>query len=169
MGVSATTFQAPATSSLDHTVGLALAFLIAQVSVMYACYQVGHIEGMRESGAFTTEFPYTLNGLHVLISIGLVVCTIGLWLRRFTGLVISSIALIFVLAIYGHWYYQTVKYLRGFQTEGQNYTRLRAEVGFFHGAFKWDYIVLALVVILLLWLVVRCVQMAIERRSPAVV
>lgn len=56
MKVLPTTSQR-AQERLDCAVGLALASVIAAVSVMYTCYQVGHLDGIRESGAFLTELP----------------------------------------------------------------------------------------------------------------
>src|ERR1700704_6479958 len=120
-----TSQDTPLTRSLDYSASLGLTFLIAQAYMLYTCYQAGHIEGVRESGAFINEFPYTLNGLHILISIGLIVCTISLWLRRITGLVISSLALASVLATYGYWHYRTVKYLSEFRNNDQLYKRLQ--------------------------------------------
>ncbi len=145
--------------SLDYSASLALTFLIAQTSVMYTFYQAGHIEGLRESGAFITEFPYTLNGLHTLISIGLVVCIIGLWSRRIIGLVISSLALVSVLATYGYWHFRTVKYLSEFRNDNQLYKRVQEEVGFFHGATRWDLAVVAIVVVLVLWHLVKLAKL----------
>ncbi len=145
--------------SLDYSASLALTFLIAQTSVMYTFYQAGHIEGLRESGAFITELPYTLNGLHILISIGLVVCTIGLWSRRIIGLVISSLALVSVLATYGYWHFRTVKYLSEFRNDNQLYKRVQEEVGFFHGATRWDLAVVAIVVVLVLWHLVKLAKL----------
>jgi len=168
MGASATTSQRiRASFSWDHALVLALTFVIAQASVMYTCYQVGHVDGVRESGAFLTEFPYTLNGLHIMISLGLVVCAIGLWLRRTTRSIVSSAALLSVLGIYGFWHFRTVRYLSEFAGDRQSYDRLRAEVGFFHGATKWDLLVLSLVAILLLWHLIMLVKMTLERRRTS--
>jgi hypothetical protein len=150
-----------------HTWILTLTLLMAQASLMYTCYEAGRIEGTRASGGFLTEFPYTLNGFHGLITLCLVLCAIGLWLRKPTGFFISSTALVVVILIYGYWHGQTVKYLSEFQTEDQNYSRLQAEVGFFHGATKWDLVVLALVAILLLWQVVTLIKMILERRKTS--
>lgn len=153
--------------SWDHLLVLSLAFLIAQASVMYTCYQFGHVEGVRESGGFLTEFPYTLNGLHVWISLGLVLCTISLWFRRVIGLITSSAALLLVSGVYGFWHFRTLKYLSEFAGDRQAYDRLRAEVGFFHGATKWDLLVLSLVALLLLWHLVTLVKMTLERRRTS--
>ena len=138
---------------------MALALLIALANMMYTCYSVGQVEGIKDSGAFLTEFPYTLNGLHILISFGLVLCTIGLWLRRISGLIISSAALLFVVGVCGFWRFQTVRYLSEFKGDGRAYDRLRSEVGLFHGATKLDCLVLSLVGVLLMWHLIMVVKM----------
>lgn len=152
----------PAARTWKHMAILSLTLLMAQVSLMYTCYEAGRIEGMRAIGGFVTEFPYTLNGLHVLISLGLGLCAVGLWLHRATGLFIASAALVFVFVIYGYWHFQTTKYLKEFYADHQNYVRLEAEVGFFHGATRWDHLVLAVVAVLFLWLIFRLTKMALK-------
>lgn len=149
--------------SLDQAVSLVLAFILAQASVMYTCYWVGHTEGVRESGGFLTEFPYTLAGLHTVISICLGVCTVGLWIRRAWGLIISALALISVVATYCYWYFMTIKYLRELRNNMLLYSRVQQEVGWFHGATKWDFVVLALVVILLCWHLLTLIKVVVER------
>jgi len=114
--------------SLDHAVALALTFILGQASVMYTCYWAGHIEGVRHSGGFLTEFPYTLIGYHSVISFCLSVCVVGLWVRRGWGLFISALALISALATYGYWYFRTVNYLNELQNNMSLYKRVQQEV-----------------------------------------
>jgi hypothetical protein len=161
-----TSFNKPREWLLDHGIGFVLTLILAQASVMYTCYWAGHTEGVRDSGGFLTEFPYTLIGLHIAISFCLTVCAAGLWLRRVWGLVISMLALLSVLVTYGYWHFTTVKYLRELQNDMVLYKRVQQNVGWFHGATKWDFVVLVLVVILLLWHVVRLSKMM---RSRALV
>lgn len=153
--------------SLDHTVALALTFILGQASVMYTCYWAGHTEGVRQSGGFLTEFPYTLIGYHGVISFCLGICVVGLWVRRAWGLFISALALISALATYGYWYFRTVNYLNELQNNMSLYKRVQQEVGWFHGATKWDFLVLALVAILLLWHLVTLFKMVLERRRTS--
>jgi hypothetical protein len=162
----ATTSQhRPATLSKDHTVGLILTFLIAETSVMYTCYWAGHTEGVRESGGMLADLPYTLNGFHIVISFCLGLSFVGLWLRRGWGLIISSLALVPILVTYGYWHFMTVKYLSELRNNQELYRRVQQEVGFFLGATKWDFVVLVLVVLLLLWQLVKQIKMTIDRRS----
>jgi len=162
---SVTTSQRlPTALSLDHRAALALAFLIAQASVMYTCYWVGHTEGVRESGGMLTDLEYTLDGLHIVISFCLGLSVVGLWLRRGWGLILSLLAFFSVVATYIYWHFMTVKYLSELLNNMALYRRVRQEVGYFLGATKWDFVVLILVVILLVWHLVRLTRMALERR-----
>ena len=164
----ATTSRHPrATLSRDHTVGLILTFLIAQTSVMYTCYWAGHTEGVRESGGMLADLPYTLNGLHIVISFCLGLSFAGLWLRRGWGLILSLLALFSVVATYGYWHFMTVKYLSELLNNIALYRRVQQEVGFFHGATKWDLVVLAFVAILVLWHLVRLTKMTLQRRRTS--
>lgn len=165
MSKSAITSRSKAVSRpLDHTLALALAFLVAEGSVMYTCYWSGHTEGIRVSDGMLTDLEYTLDGLHTVISFFLIFSFVGLWLRRDWGRIISSLALVSVLVTYGYWHYMTVKYLSELQGNYQLYRRVQQEVGFFHGATKWDLLVLSLVAALLLWHLVMLVKRTVESR-----
>ena len=113
------------------------------------------------------EFPYTLTGLHTVISFGLCVSAVGLWVRRTWGLVISTIAVLSVLATYGYWYFMTFKYLSELRNNMLLYTRVQHEVGWFHGATRWDFVVLALAAILLLGHLGTLLKMTLERRGTS--
>ncbi len=163
-----TSQRSPASLSWDHKLGLGLAFLIAQGSVMYACYWAGHTDGIRESDGILGDLPYTLDGLHIVISFCLGVCVVGLWFRRGWGLIISSLALVSILVTYGYWHFKTIKYLSELGNNMAVYRRVQQEVGWFHGATKWDFVVLILVAILLLWQVAKVIEMILQgRRSSA--
>lgn len=167
METTATTQRPPSRPSLDHIVGVALTFLVAQTSAMYTCYWAGHTEGVRESGGMLADLPYTLNGFHILISFCLSLSFVGLWLRRGWGSIISLLALISVLATYGYWHFITAKYLSELQNNQELYRRVQQEVGSFLGATKWDFGVLVLVALLLLWQVVRQIKMSLDRRRSS--
>lgn len=149
--------------SLDHTASLVLAFLLAQASVMYTCYWVGHTEGVRESDGILTDFEYTLDGLHIVISFCLGVCVVGLWLRRSWCLFISSVGLVGVLVTYGYWHFWTVEYLRELRDYPQLYGRVQEARGFFHGATKWDLVVLVIVAALFLWHVLKLARLTVQK------
>ncbi|MGH9904403.1 MAG: hypothetical protein ACRD8U_02335 [Pyrinomonadaceae bacterium] len=151
--------------SPDHAIILALAFILAQASVMYTCYWAGHTEGVRQSGGFLTEFPYTLSGFHIVISFCLGVCVVGLWLRRGWGLIVSSVSLVSVLVTYGYWHFRTVEYLSDLRDNAPLYKRVQEETGIFHGATKWDFVVLAFVAIFVVWHLFRLTKVALKRRS----
>jgi hypothetical protein len=128
------------------------------------CYWSGHTEGVRVSNGILTDFEYTLDALHTVISVFLVLSFVGLWLRRNWACVMSSLALVSVLLTYGYWHRMTVKYLSELQPNYQLYRRVQQEVGWFHGATKWDFVVLALVAILLLWHVLALFKMTHETK-----
>ena len=155
--MNASSITSRSTADLNHGIALLLAFLIAAASVIYTCYWSGHTEGLRVSNGIVTDFDYTLDGLHIVISFCLGLCVVGLWSRKRWGLIIAFLALASVIATYARWYRTTVKYLSELQNYPELYRRVRQEVGFFHGATKWDHVVLALVTILLLWVLVRLV------------
>ena len=169
MNASAITARhAIAGRQLDRALALTLAFLIAEGSVMYTCYWSGHTEGIRVSDGMLTDLEYTLNGLHTVISFFLILSSVGLWIRRDWGHIVSSLALVSVLVTYGYWHSMTVKYLSELQGNNQLYRRVQQEVGWFHGATKWDFLVLALILLLLLWHLVKLIKMGLERRrNPA--
>lgn len=152
---------------LDQTVILALALILAQASVMYTCYWAGHTEGVRESGGFVTEFPYTLSGFHIVISFCLGICVVGLWCRGRWGLVLSSVGLIGLCLTYGYWHCRTLEYLSELRDNPGLYRRVQEETGFFHGATKWDFVVLFGIGLLLLWHVVRLLKTILERRRDS--
>jgi hypothetical protein len=152
-------FSIPSARIREHRAILAVTFLVALASLVYTAYEAGQIEGTRVSNGFLTDFPYTLNGLHFMISLGLALCAAGLWLPRRSGLCMSLMALLSVLLIYGYWYFQTTRYLREF-SQTQNYSWLQTEVGLFHGATRWDFVILVLVGVLLLWLIRRMFKTA---------
>jgi hypothetical protein len=160
-------FYGRPTWSLNDAVALALTFILAVASVMYTCYWAGHTEGVRDGGGFLTEFPYTLTGFHIVISFSLAVSAVGLWLGRVRGLIISTLALVSVLVAYGYWYFQTLNYLSELRNNLELYRRVQQEVGWFHGATKWDFVVLALVAILLSWHLLTLVKVARGRNSTS--
>lgn len=139
----------------DHNTALVIAFALAVINVIYTGYWAGHTEGVRESGGMLADLPYILEGLHILISASLAICVLGLWLRSACGPVISSFALVSVLAIYGYWYVLTVRYLSELETNFALYSRVQKQVGWFLGATKWDFAVLTLTAVLFAWHVPR--------------
>ena len=153
--------------SYDYVLASIFAFLVAQGSVIYTCYWIGHTEGIRESGGMLADLPYTLDGLHIVITFCLGLCFVGLWSRRTWGLVISLVALAVLVATYGRWRLMTVKYLSELRNNPQLYRRVQQEVGWFHGASNWDLIVLALATALLLWQLFKLTKMIQERRRPS--
>lgn len=158
-----------ASLSLDHKAAWALAFVVAQISVMYTCYRVGHTEGVRESGGMLTDLPYTLEGFHILISFFLGVCVLGMWFRRAWSLIISSLGLVSILVIYGYWRFISLRYLSELESNAVLYRRVQQEMGWFLGATRWDFILLALVAILLVWHLFTLIKITRERGSTSTV
>jgi hypothetical protein len=151
----------------DYALALLLAFLVAAGSIMYMCYWSGHTEGIRVSNGILTDFEYTLDGLHTVISVFLVLSFVGLWLRRNWALFMSSLAFVSVLVIYGYWHCMTVKYLS--ELQAKLYRRVQQELGWFHGATKLDFVVLALVAILRLWHLLTVFKMTHETKRISAV
>jgi hypothetical protein len=149
----------PSTHAREVRAIQTLTFFLALATLMHTAYEAVRIEETRASSGFLTDFPYTLNGLHLMISLGLALCAVGLWLPRRSGLCMSLTALAFVLLIYGYWHLRTTRYLKEF-AETRNYNRLQAEVGLFHGATRWDFVILVLVGVLFLWLIRRLFKTA---------
>lgn len=164
---ASTPLQRSPTLSLDHKTASASAFIVAQASVLYTFYWAGHTEGVRESGGMLADLPYTLNGLHIVISFCLGLSFVGLWLRRRWALIISMLALISVLGTYAYWHLMTVKYLSELVSNIIVYRRVQQETGLFLGATKWDFVVLAWVAMLLLWHVVTLFRMTLKRRRTS--
>ena len=148
--------------SLDRVLALALTFLIAQASVMYTWYWAGHTEGLRVSNGILTDLNYTLDGLHIVISLCLCLCVIGLLSRRIWGLILSLLTLVSILVTYTYWHIITVKYLSDLQYNNELYLRVSQETGYFHGSTKWDLVVLAFVAVLSLWHLVRLIEILLK-------
>ena len=149
----------------DHNTALPMAFSLAVINVIYTGYWAGHTEGVRESGGLLADLPYILEGLRILISAGLGICVLGLWLRSAFGPVISSLALVSVLAIYGYWYVLTVRYLGDLENNLVLYRRVQQQAGFFLGATKWDFAVLAFTAVLLAWHVPRLANLFMRKKK----
>ena len=146
---------------------LLTAFLLALASAMYTCYWIGHTEGVRESGGILTDFEYSLDGFHIVISFSLAVSVIGLCSRRFWGLIISMLGLLGVLMTYGYWHFWTIEYLSELHNYPQLYKRVQEERGFFHGGTKWDFVVLAFAASLLLLELVKLTKIILKRRRSS--
>lgn len=168
MKVSLTTLLSiPVGRSWDYKCFMVVAFFVAQASAMYTCYSVAYTEGLRTSGGIITDFDYTLNGLHIVISFCLGVCAIGLWSRRVWGLIISSLALISVFATFCYWRFITLKYVHELQDDFGLYRRVLRQKGFFEGATGWDFVVLSVIGSLALWHLVTWTRMALPKRAIA--
>lgn len=140
-----------ASSFWNDKIAFAVAFLITQGSIIHLAYLNGYVNGQEESKAFLTEFPYKMIAIHFWISVGFVVCTIGLYSRKVMGWFFSSLSLLWVCMIYGWWHLKTLNYLSDLRVGTELYNRRYQEVGLFHGATQWDMIVLSITITLFLW------------------
>ena len=108
-----------------------------------------------------------INDLHVQITVCLLICAFGLWLRRPIGLLVSLVAVTWISNIYFLWYRSTAAFM--VEQEIPNFSLLQGP-GKQHlvplrGATWWDIVVLVLVIVLLIWLVKTLVTVLVRSRA----
>lgn len=130
---------------------LALLFIISIAN--YAYYRgtlYAHLD-------YLTDFHANLLGHRLAVIFGLLICFIGIWVKRLRGKVISLLSTLIILALYLFWYYEKFKWFEvaGLKDGSVEYTNRLNEIGWFRGANQWDFIVLFSVLVLMFWIIFR--------------
>lgn len=141
---------------------LAAVVLVTILSALRLAYDRGYVIGssspeyLASLGIFSHhgDFLAQLNILHLHITIGCLVCAIGIWSRRPAGLLLALVGLAWVGTIYLVWYQSTVAFMveqeiRDFALlQGPGKQHLLA----LRGGTWWDIELLVFAVVLAGWL-----------------
>ena len=156
---------------------LVVVALTASISALRTAYNRGYLicanspEYLDALGIFSRHGDNRLliNDLHVQITVCLLICAVGLWLRRPIGLLVSLLAVTWITNIYLLWYRSTAAFM--VEQEIPNFSLLQGP-GKQHlvplrGATWWDVVVMILVLALLIWLVKTFVTVFVTSRAKS--
>jgi len=112
------------------------------------------------------DYRLDVNDLHLQITLCLLICAIGLWLRRPIGLLLSLLALVWIGRIYLRWYLNTSAFM--VEQEITDFSLLQGPgkqhlIPLREGTW-WDLVVLMLIIALFVWLVKRLIRVLLPSR-----
>lgn len=127
--------------------------LTALLNMLWVAYNVGYSDGADMASQHSISGGDVHRALNIRIGIGLLVATIGLWLRGIVGFLVSAVALGYVGSEYVLWYQDSVHALKvmGMESWADFQDPDFPYVGVLRGAEWWNIVVLAVVSILLIW------------------
>jgi len=153
---------------------LAAVVLVTSLSALRVAYNRGYVvcssspEYLWSLGILSRhgDFLAQLNMLHLQITVGLLVCAIGMWWRRPAGLLLSLLGLAWGGTIYLVWYFSTSAFM--VEQEIPDFALLQGPgkqhlLALREGTW-WDLVVLMMVIALFVWLVKRLVGILMSSR-----
>ena len=146
---------------------LVLIVLAASISALRTSYDKGYLTCANSEaylsgmGILSRHGDYRLdvNHLHLQITVCLLICALGLWLRRPISLLLSLLALMWIGNIYLGWYLNTSAFM--VEQEITDFSLLQGSgkqhlIALREGTW-WDLAVLMLVIAASVWLVKRLI------------
>lgn len=156
-------------TSWDFKVVLSVSITLATASILLFVYDIGYANGYGAgpygSAVSDYDFFFWLSRLHLGIAAGLIIAAVGLWSRRVAGVLLSAAGLAWVAVVYAWWYLETKAYVA--HSEVTQQTKLHDPYYrniTLHGGTWWDWTVLSVVLLILVWLTVA-MRKALRKRS----
>jgi hypothetical protein len=130
-------------------------------SLSIVAYRLGYMDGQsalnslyestgKELIYLNSDFLNEVTARQLYIAFGMVCCAFGLWVRGYFGRTVSALSIVGIVGCYLWWRIQTLDFFR--IIEATSYTRSHdpdlLNMGFFRGAGLWDFVVLAVTIIL---------------------
>lgn len=163
----------PATWTLNAVVGVLM--LCTSLSALRVAYNRGYLicssspEYLASLGIISRhgDFLAQLNILHLQITVGLLICTIGMWWRRLVGLLLALLGVVWAAAIYLVWYFSTTAFM--VEQEIPDFALLQGPgkqhlIALREGTW-WDLIVLVMVIALCVWLINKLIRVLVAYRT----
>ena len=125
--------------------------VITTVSTLWAAYQIGYFDGKGVCGYPGFDIYQSYEDVaRMKIALALIVSSIAFSFRRLLTSALSLLGLIVAAAIYGSWYWHSLRLLRYAHLSSFSQTSIPHSGGLL-GATNFDLAILAVTLILFLW------------------
>jgi ABC-type branched-subunit amino acid transport system permease subunit len=148
--------------SWEFNIMLGLAAILLSANLAYSSYMIGFRRG--QAHLFDT-FTVTGNGdfvvsIRIAITTGLIVCVVGLALRRLSGVFASMLGIIWLVLVYFWWKHKSVAFLRNAGIPDYSKFDLPAfpHAAGLWAATWWDLLALTIGTILFLWQAITVIR-----------